>query len=259
MKTLAPYVLCCALLTAAPLAAKDTQPVFNTIVVNHFTNSNGTNRSQEYINSFCESMRNQLQKHKLANQVLEEGITVASDAAANSIVIEGRFTDFVKGVFFKPGTMSAEISIYRISDHALVKTMMAKGAFPPGISNKDGKTGELTGSQVASEIRQSMKNISLSSIAPAPPRANQASTGGNGTAQAGPEALASVQLSSEPAGAEITVDGNYVGSTPSLIKLRLGTHSVKMTKNGYAPWVRSIEVQVGETRNLAAELEKAAQ
>ncbi len=68
-----------------------------------------------------------------------------------------------------------------------------------------------------------------------------------------------MQLSSDPAGAEITIDGNYAGNTPSLIKLKPGTYSIRMTLRGYAPWVRSIETAAGESRNFAATLEKTGQ
>jgi hypothetical protein len=66
-------------------------------------------------------------------------------------------------------------------------------------------------------------------------------------------------LSSDPAGAEITIDGNYAGNTPSLIKLKPGTHSIRMTMHGYAPWERSIETAAGESRNFAATLDKTGQ
>jgi PEGA domain-containing protein len=68
-----------------------------------------------------------------------------------------------------------------------------------------------------------------------------------------------VQISSEPSGADITVDGDYTGSTPSQLKLKSGSHSVKITKKGFEPWERSIKVESGESRNIAAELEKSSQ
>jgi hypothetical protein len=70
------------------------------------------------------------------------------------------------------------------------------------------------------------------------------------------ENAAMVQISSEPSGADILVDGNYTGSTPSQLKLKSGTHSVSIIKKGFAPWERSITVESGEIRNVAAELEK---
>ena len=247
----------CFLFAVAPLAAKDTQPQFNTVVVKHFVNTNGTNQSQEFINYFSDGLRSGLEKNKVANQAVGEGVTVADAVAANSLLIEGKFTDFEKGGGFKIGKLSLEINIYRISDHALVKTLTTQAAFKPSPLNKDKNVAEFTGNQTAYLIKQALKNISLSSIAPAPPSASAVPT--SGTAQAGPEAIASIQFSSDPSGAEITVDGNYAGNTPSLIKLKPGTHSVKITKNGYAPWVRSINTEGGESRNIAADLEKTSQ
>jgi hypothetical protein len=68
-----------------------------------------------------------------------------------------------------------------------------------------------------------------------------------------------VQISSEPSGAEILVDGDYTGSTPSQVKLKSGSHSVKITKKGFEPWERSIKVEPGESRNIVADLEKSSQ
>lgn len=75
--------------------------------------------------------------------------------------------------------------------------------------------------------------------------------------QAGSEVVAIVQISSEPSGADITVDGDYAGSTPSQMKLKPGAHAVKITKKGFEPWERSIKVEAGDSRNIAAELEKS--
>ncbi len=249
-----PFML---LFTVTPLAAKDNQPQFNTVVVKHFTNANGTDMSQDFINYFCDSLRAELQKEKFAGQALEEGVTVADGAGANSLFIEGKFTNFDKGHMFTLGKLGMEIDIYRISDHALVRTMATQAAFKGTPLNKDQNIADFTGRSTAYEIKRALKNISLSSIAPAPPGAGL--TPPAGSAAAGPEATSSTQFSSDPGGAEITIDGDYAGSTPSLIKLKSGTHSIKIAKTGYMPWVRSIEIAAGESRNIAAELEKASQ
>jgi PEGA domain len=52
-----------------------------------------------------------------------------------------------------------------------------------------------------------------------------------------------VQVSSHPSGADITIDGDYAGSTPSQIKLKPGTHAIKITKKGFQPWERSIKME----------------
>jgi hypothetical protein len=68
------------------------------------------------------------------------------------------------------------------------------------------------------------------------------------------EQTALFQISSEPAGAEIEIDGEYHGNTPSSIKLAPGAHTIKITKKGFAPWERKMQVQGGESRTVSANL-----
>ncbi len=85
------------------------------------------------------------------------------------------------------------------------------------------------------------------SVAPAPEKT---------TAAPAPEFTGSkVQISSEPDRADIEVDGNFVGSTPSALVLAPGDHVVKVTKAGFKAWERKIKI-TGGAINLAAELEK---
>src|SRR5262249_30253178 len=42
--------------------------------------------------------------------------------------------------------------------------------------------------------------------------------------------LTNVSIKSAPEGAEITVDGKLVGSTPSTIKIKSGDHAISITK-----------------------------
>ena len=63
-------------------------------------------------------------------------------------------------------------------------------------------------------------------------------------------------FSSTPAGAEVTVDGRYVGSTPSVLGLATGTHVVVVTMNGFAEWKRQLEVSPGSELTVNAVLQK---
>jgi len=65
-----------------------------------------------------------------------------------------------------------------------------------------------------------------------------------------------VTVSSTPPGADIEVDGAFVGSTPSTISVVPGKHSILVKKRGYTDWSRSISVASGNI-NIAAELEIA--
>lgn len=64
-----------------------------------------------------------------------------------------------------------------------------------------------------------------------------------------------VAITSTPDGADIEVDGSFVGNTPSMVDLAAGGHAVVVRKSGFKAWNRNIKVSGGEVR-LAAELEK---
>lgn len=66
-----------------------------------------------------------------------------------------------------------------------------------------------------------------------------------------------VNITSVPPGADIEVDGNFSGNSPSTLNLPLGEHSIKITKNGFQPWERKIKLSGGSI-NLNAELQVAS-
>jgi hypothetical protein len=63
-------------------------------------------------------------------------------------------------------------------------------------------------------------------------------------------------FTSTPPGAEITLDGNYVGSTPSQINLSTGTHTVVLSMPGFAQWKRDLTVMPGSDLTVGAILQK---
>ena len=54
--------------------------------------------------------------------------------------------------------------------------------------------------------------------------------------------IGSVTVTSEPPGADIYVDGTFVGQTPSTIHLASGTHRVEVKSQGKHDWERELEV-----------------
>jgi hypothetical protein len=64
-------------------------------------------------------------------------------------------------------------------------------------------------------------------------------------------------FSSTPAGAEITLDGRYVGSTPSALNLTAGAHAVVISLPGFGQWKRDLTVEPGSELTVNAVLEKA--
>jgi len=65
---------------------------------------------------------------------------------------------------------------------------------------------------------------------------------------AAPANTTQVEIASSPAGSDIEIDGKFVGSTPSLIKVASGDHTVKLTKGGYVAWERTLTTMPGSVR-----------
>ena len=71
-------------------------------------------------------------------------------------------------------------------------------------------------------------------------------------APAAPAGVA-VQVTSQPAGAEITVDGAFVGNTPATLQMTPGLHRISM-KSGKSTWERDMQVQTGNIVPVSAVL-----
>jgi hypothetical protein len=63
-----------------------------------------------------------------------------------------------------------------------------------------------------------------------------------------------VIISSNPAGADIEMDGAFVGSTPSTIAVAAGDHTITLKKSGFAAWERKIKVGGGKIQ-ISADLQ----
>ena len=64
-----------------------------------------------------------------------------------------------------------------------------------------------------------------------------------------------ITVASNPDGADIEIDGSFVGSTPSTVELSPGQHLVAVKKSGFKTWERNMKVTSGDV-NLKADLEK---
>jgi hypothetical protein len=70
-------------------------------------------------------------------------------------------------------------------------------------------------------------------------------------------AATKLQVDSTPPGADIEVDGSFVGSTPSEVQVAEGDHNVVVRKSGFKNWERKLKSSAGGSVHLDAELEKA--
>ena len=68
--------------------------------------------------------------------------------------------------------------------------------------------------------------------------------------------VSTIELKSNPDGAEISIDGKYVGNTPTTLHLSVRDHAIKFEKPGFKPWERMLTITSGETTTIPATLEK---
>jgi hypothetical protein len=66
---------------------------------------------------------------------------------------------------------------------------------------------------------------------------------------------ASLAIDSTPSGADIEIDGAFVGNTPSTVSVAPGSHQIAVKKKGFTAWSKTLNV-TGGTVHLNAELEK---
>lgn len=66
-----------------------------------------------------------------------------------------------------------------------------------------------------------------------------------------------LEITSQPVGAEIEIDGDFVGNTPSTMNASSGQHQIMLKKAGFKPWERKMTVSGGHVK-IDATLEAGA-
>jgi len=85
--------------------------------------------------------------------------------------------------------------------------------------------------------------------------ANSAGTGVAAVSEASRDAV-KCNFTSTPSGAEIMLDGSYVGNAPSTIAIGPGKHLVVLAMPGFAKWKRELLVSAGSDVDVSATLQK---
>jgi hypothetical protein len=71
-----------------------------------------------------------------------------------------------------------------------------------------------------------------------------------------PGEQALVEFNSDPQGADILLDGTFVGSTPSTLRINPGRHVIELRAGGYRGWTRTMMVDPDSHPTIHATLEK---
>ncbi len=63
-------------------------------------------------------------------------------------------------------------------------------------------------------------------------------------------AWADFKIASQPAGAQVSVDGKLLGPTPLAAELLHGEHRLSVSRAGYKPWSRTLQVEAGRAVSI---------
>jgi len=105
-----------------------------------------------------------------------------------------------------------------------------------------------TAASYATEMNAALDNSPSAPQVTGPPAAQAASQVRPG--------FGTVMITSDPDGAEIYVDGKFVGNTFAKLKLSAGPHTIILKSRDYAEWKRSLEVFKDSQVSLKADLEQ---
>jgi hypothetical protein len=111
------------------------------------------------------------------------------------------------------------------------------------------------GTEITAYVNGDMK-LDIAKFQPSAPASDQSLSAGNHDQIVNP-ASAKLQVESTPPGADIEVDGSFVGNTPSDVQVSGGDHTVVIKKSGFKDWERKLKSSAGSSVHLSAELEKA--
>jgi len=173
--------------------------------------------------------------------------------------IDSRFSRCVplpKGETFEARKGKRGVTVYYIDDKGKARSQLY--TLVDGDKNADLRVTAVAAiQQQSSPARtpspQAAPSIGSSSAMPpaSPPAAAQQEH-----AQKIEKASVKCNFTTTPPGAEITLDGKYVGSTPSEITLTTGPHVIVYSMPGFAQWRRDLTVIPGSELTVSATLEK---
>jgi hypothetical protein len=157
-----------------------------------------------------------------------------------------RCVPLAKGESFDAKKEKHGLAVYYVDDKGKTRKQLYT------LAEVNGKVGPQPASAVATQPVPAAAASRQSAPAPAPAAV--------ALQQVSPQKVlerVKCSFSSTPSGAEITVDGKYLGSTPSEIPLSTGTHVVVLSRAGFSEWKRELTVEAGSVLNVTANLQQS--
>lgn len=149
----------------AAVAAKNTEAKYKFAVVEPFTIADGVQfppdniSPKDHLDSLYSHLSEALVKEKVVEQVVAAGGAIPDADAANSVVIEGKITDFAKNGrnMAHPPELTLRIDIYRQSDHTLIASLTPKFKLAWETCTNQKYFGNAVGIWAVQEIKKALK------------------------------------------------------------------------------------------------------
>jgi hypothetical protein len=111
------------------------------------------------------------------------------------------------------------------------------------------------GTEITAYVNGDMR-LDIAKFQPAATPNAQAQNDASSPSENASPASGKLHVESDPPGADIEVDGSFVGNAPSDVQVADGDHRISVKKAGFKDWERKLKVSGGSSVNLHAELEK---
>jgi hypothetical protein len=251
------------LLCAAMLA--NASPLKNTVritVLDSVTRASTPDNTNNGVPQNCEQLTFDAYCRSTTNVPLVSTLLVQEDNQPPyriSCIIESRYSRCIplpKGESFDAKRQKHGLEVYYVDDKGKERKQLYT------LLNKevDGTTGPPAGATSATTAPQPVPSGAApaqASRAPAPaPPVNSAQKITPDKAETDNAEKVKCSFTSTPPGAEITLDGRYMGSTPSQISVSTGTHTVVLSMPGFVQWKRDLTVTPGSDLTVGAILQQ---
>src|SRR5579863_3014599 len=162
------------------------------------------------------------------------------------IAIEGSFDNGQKSLSIAEGQ---KFHSYQTLTSAFVGPLVANQPVP---SAKPAKPHATPSAPAASTPAATTSSSDGTDGGPA--AESQSKAQGDASAACLPATESCVTFLSEPQGADIYVDGKFVGNTPSTLALAAGSHEIRVEADRFRPWTRTLASTAGSTITIHAAL-----
>lgn len=186
---------------------------------------------------------------KFHGRLTDNDVRKIRDAGGRVAVVESHYTDQdLEQARKSCGASSSEVSSSGGAPKSESKSQESDSVNQAPTSAAGTTPGPQSPAAAPTDTTPAANPVAPAATAPAP--------AAQPTPEVSTEDLTTAVVKSDPPGADVTVDGKYMGSTPSTVRLAPGDHTILLERDGFKPWQRTMTVSPGGIVTIDATLAK---